>query len=126
MERICENCKHSATESFDEPCYSCNIDRHNFQEKQTHPLQKAFDAAIHQATQGKGVRHGGGATPFMDQRWHQIAKSTGIGGLGFQACKKLQEAFEKEDQESFERELLGAIVYAGAAYLYSQEHGFKK
>lgn len=92
----------------------------------SHPLYEAFDDAVKQATKGKGVRHGGEATPFMDQPWHQVAKHTGVGGLVFQMVKKAQEACGKDDQESFERELLGALVYGGAAYLYVKKHGFKK
>lgn len=92
----------------------------------SHPLYEAFDDAVKQATKGKGERHGGDKTPFMDQRWHNIAKSTGVGGLVFQMVKKAEEACEKDDQEAFERELLGALVYGGAAYLYVKQHGFKK
>lgn len=92
----------------------------------SHPLYEAFDDAVEQATKGKGERHGGDKTPFMDQRWHNIAKSTGVGGLVFQMVKKAEEACEKDDQEAFERELLGALVYGGAAYLYVKQHGFKK
>lgn len=92
----------------------------------SHPLYEAFDDAVKQATKGKGVRHGGEATPFMDQPWHQVAKHTGVGGLVFQMVKKAQEACGKDEQESFERELLGALVYGGAAYLYVKKHGFKK
>lgn len=90
-----------------------------------HPLQETFDAVIAQVTKGKGERHGGGATPFFDQRWYPIAKSTGVGGLMFQAIKKAEEACEKPDQETFERELLGAIAYLGMAYLFVQKHGFR-
>jgi len=92
----------------------------------SHPLYEAFDDAVKQATKGKGERHGGDKTPFMDQRWHSISKSTGVGGLMYQMAKKAEEACEKDDQEAFERELLGALVYGGAAYLYVKKHGFKK
>lgn len=92
----------------------------------SHPLYEAFDDAVKQATKGKGERHGGDKTPFMDQPWHNISKHTGVGGLIFQMVKKAQEACGKDDQEAFERELLGALVYGGAAYLYVKKHGFKK
>lgn len=91
----------------------------------THPLQEAYDAAIAQATGGKGVRHGGNSTPFMEQRWYRIAKSTGEGGLLFQGIKKAEEAGDKEDDEAFERELLGSLVYLGMTYLYFKRHGRK-
>jgi len=94
--------------------------------KYSHPLYEAFDDAVKQATKGKGVRHGGEATPFMEQPIMQVSKHTGVGGLIFQMVKKAQEACGKDDQESFERELLGALVYGGAAYLYVKKHGFKK
>lgn len=92
----------------------------------SHPLYEAFDDAVKQVIKGKGMRHGGGTTPFMDHPWHQIAKKTGVGGLIFQMVKKAQEACDKDDQEAFERELLGALVYGGAAYLFVKQYGFKK
>lgn len=91
-----------------------------------HPLYAAFDAAVLQATSGKGVRHGGDSEPFYDQPWYSIAKQSGVGGLVFQAMKKIGEASGKPDQESFERELLGGLVYGAMAYLYVQKHGFEK
>ena len=91
-----------------------------------HPLYEAFDDAVLQATGGKGRRHGGDATPFFEQKWYAIANSTGTSGLMYQMIKKAQEACEKEDQEAFERELLGALVYGGMAYLFAKKHGFKR
>jgi hypothetical protein len=38
----------------------------------------------------------------------------------------MQEACDKDSQEDFERELLGAIVYAGMAYIFVRKLGFKK
>lgn len=89
-----------------------------------HELQKTFDACILQVTKGKGVRHGGGETSFFLQPWHTIAQQTGPGGLVFQGMKKAGEACSKPDKDTFERELLGAIVYLAMAYLFVQEHGF--
>lgn len=91
-----------------------------------HPLMRAFDDAVRQATKGKGERHGGDKTPFFEQPWYATAKRTGVGGLMFQAIKKAGEACDKDDIEAFHRELLGAMVYLGMAYLYTQIHGFKK
>jgi hypothetical protein len=93
----------------------------------THPLQEAYDAAIAQATGGKGVRHGGDSIPFFDQPWYSIAKHTGECGLIFQGVKKAQEACGKgkSEDEAFERELLGSLVYLGMAYLYFKRHGRK-
>ena len=97
----------------------------NIENTDAHPLQTTFDACIQQVTKGKGERHGGNATPFFDQPWYSIAKQTGPTGLIFQSMKKAGEACGKPDQETFERELLGAIVYAAMAYLYVQKHGFE-
>lgn len=94
-----------------------------------HPLYLAYIDAFHQATGGKGVRHGGDATPFYDQLWVQVADAQGTGFLLGQAVKKLQEAGTrvlKPDtsaavgDEAWEREVLGAIVYAGMAILHAR------
>ena len=82
-----------------------------------HPLREVLDDVIAQVTEGKGARHGGNTSPFMDQRWVPLAKEFGTGGLLFQACKKLQESAGKPTQEDFEREVIGAIAYAGMAIL---------
>lgn len=86
-------------------------------ENNTHPLEIAFTAAIHQAMYGKGERHGGDAVPFYDQQWTTLADCHGVGFLTGQAAKKLNEAAQKTDPEAWEREVLGALVYAGMAYL---------
>jgi hypothetical protein len=94
--------------------------------EEAHPLSTVFNEAVLQATKGKGVRHGGDSIPFMDQPWHELAKQYGgLNGLLFQAAKKMGESVGKPDQETFERELLGAMVYAGMAFLYVREHGYK-
>lgn len=86
-----------------------------------HPLQTAFDAAINQATSGKGTRHGGDKTPFLEQDWRRIAHHHGIGFLTGQAEKKLSELSTKATDEEWRQELLGAIVYLGMAYLFNSE-----
>ncbi len=93
--------------------------------EKNHPLQAVFDAAIEQATKGKGERHGGDSVPFYDQQWMRNAKTYGIRGLLFQSSKKLGESVTKTTREDFERELLGAINYAAMAYLFVQEHGYE-
>lgn len=88
-----------------------------------HPLEHVYKKAIDQAVNGKGMRHGGGSTPFTEQRWARLAKGpAGTQGLLFQAVKKLEEALEKDTQEDLERELLGAIVYVGMIYLKEMGH----
>lgn len=82
-----------------------------------HPLFPVFVAAIEQAMYGKGERHGGAVTPFLDQPWAHYARMHGRGFLTGQAAKKLEEAASKRQGDAFEAEVLGAIVYAGMALL---------
>jgi hypothetical protein len=82
-----------------------------------HPLEVAFNDAVYQAKYGKGERHGGDFVPFYDQQWTTLADHHGVGFLTGQAAKKLNEAAQKDDDEAWEREVLGAIVYAGMAIL---------
>lgn len=83
----------------------------------THPLQQVFDMAILQATKGKGERHGGDATPFLEQPWVHYGKMHGRGFLTGQAAKKLEEAASTREGEAFVQEALGAIVYIAMAVL---------
>lgn len=87
----------------------------------THPLQQVFDQAILQATKGKGERHGGDATPFLEQPWVHYGKMHGRGFLTGQAAKKLEEAASTREGEAFVQEALGAIVYIAMAILKEQE-----
>jgi hypothetical protein len=82
-----------------------------------HPLYAVFVAAIEQAMFGKGERHGGALTPFLEQPWVHYAKMHGRGFLTGQAAKKLEEAASTRDGQAFEQEVLGAIVYCGMAVL---------
>lgn len=86
-----------------------------------HPLQSVFDAAILQATHGKGTRHGGATTPFLKQPWVHYAKMHGTGFLTGQAVKKLEESLTKPTVEQTIQEMLGAIVYMGMAVLQLNE-----
>lgn len=83
----------------------------------THPLYPVFMAAIEQAMYGKGERHGGAVTPFLDQPWAHYARLHGRGFLTGQAAKKLEEASSTRSGDAFEHEMLGALVYAGMAIL---------
>lgn len=85
--------------------------------EECHPLYAPLMCAIEQAMRGKGERHGGATTPFLEQQWVALAKSHGIGFLTGQAAKKLNEAAAGKSGEAYERELLGAIVYIGMAIL---------
>jgi len=86
-----------------------------------HPLYDIMIAAINQAMYGKGERHGGNVTPFMDQPWVHYSKLHGRGFLTGQAAKKLEEAASQRTGEAFEAEVLGAIVYAAMAILKDRE-----
>lgn len=87
---------------------------------QEHPLFPIFTAAIHQAMYGKGVRHGGAVTPFLDQPWHHYAGIHGRGFLTGQAAKKLEEAASTRSGEAFEQEVFGAMVYMGMAIIHER------
>lgn len=82
-----------------------------------HPLYPVFIAAIEQAMYGKGERHGGAVTPFLEQPWVHYVNMHGRGFATGQAAKKLEEAASTRDGTAFETEVLGAIVYAGMAVL---------
>lgn len=87
-----------------------------------HPLYPVFLEAISQAMYGKGERHGGEATPFLDQPWVHYAKLHGRGFLTGQAAKKLEEAASGRSGDAFIQEVLGAMIYAGMAVLIEQEN----
>ena len=78
-------------------------------------------AAIHQAMHGKGERHGGAKTPFLEQPWHHYSKMHGRGFLTGQSAKKLEEAASTRSGDEFRKEMLGAIVYAGMAVIREEE-----
>ena len=82
-----------------------------------HPLQAVFDRCIEQVTSGKGEERHGHGRDFYDQKWLEVARTHGIGFLTGQAEKKLKEA-QGMDADAWEREMLGAIVYAAMAILY--------
>jgi hypothetical protein len=91
-----------------------------------HPLYEVFMQAIVQAMYGKGERHGGATIPFMEQQWVHKAKTHGNGFLTGQSSKKIDEAAARgEYDEAFFREVLGAINYAGMAYIDAKrrQHG---
>lgn len=87
-----------------------------------HPLYPVFVAAIKQAMGGKGKRHGGCVTPFLEQPWVHYVTMHGRGFATGQAAKKLEEAAILRNGEQFTQEVLGAIVYAGMDYT-PPEHG---
>ena len=86
-----------------------------------HPLESVFTAAIEQAVNGKGTRHGGGLTPFMEQPWTHYYDMHGRGFLTGQAAKKLEEAASLRHGPEFESEAIGAIIYLAMAILKERE-----
>ena len=90
-------------------------------EYHNHPLFPVLMRAIEQATKGKGTRHGGDKTPFMEQPWHHYAELHGRGFLTGQAAKKLEEAASIKSGEDFVQEVLGAINFAAMAIIYEEE-----
>lgn len=89
-----------------------------------HPLYQPLMDAIRQAMYGKGERHGGATVPFREQPIFHYAKMHGRGFLTGQAAKKLEEAADRLKGQAFVDEVLGAIVYAGAAILAERDAMF--
>lgn len=87
---------------------------------ENHPLYGVFMAAIEQAMHGKGERHGGARTPFLEQPWKHYAELHGRGFLTGQAAKKLEEAASTRTGQAFETEVFGAMVYLGMAILHER------
>jgi len=84
---------------------------------QDHPLYPIFMAAIAQAMWGKGERHGGARTPFLEQPWAHYVKMHGRGFATGQAAKKLEEAASTRAGTPFEQEVFGAMVYIGMSVI---------
>lgn len=95
------------------------------EEPEDHPLYEILMGAINQAMFGKGERHGGARTPFLEQPWVHYAKMHGRGFLTGQAAKKLEEAASTREGLAFEQEVFGAIVYLGMAVLREREEATK-
>lgn len=91
------------------------------QRAEDHPLYRPLMAAIHQAMFGKGERHGGASVPWLQQPIFHYAKMHGRAFLTGQAAKKLEEAASTRHGEAFITEVLGAIVYCGAALIREQQ-----
>jgi hypothetical protein len=75
---------------------------------------------------GKGVRHGGASVPWLEQPIFHYAEMHGRGFLTGQAAKKLEEAASTRSHEAFVTEVLGAIVYCGAALIKEQQDAAKE
>ena len=103
--------------SWDIPTFGKGVTKMN----DKHPLESVFTAAIEQAVNGKGTRHGGGLTPFLEQPWAHYYELHGRGFLTGQAAKKLEEAASLRHGPEFESEAIGAMVYIAMAILKERE-----
>jgi hypothetical protein len=112
--------KHTRIIDMQDPANTITAGRMLDQECMRHPLYPVFMRAIKQAMYGKGERHGGARTPFMEQPWVHYHAMHGRGFLTGQAAKKLEEAASTKWGESFHTEVLGAIVYAGMSVLMEE------
>ncbi len=94
-------------------------------------LMRALDAALQQASEGKGKeRHSemlGNFYAFEHQPIMQVTRMVGTGFPAGQAMKKVHEAVEMsrgrggKTLEHAQDEVLGAIVYLAALWLYLEE-----
>lgn len=124
FDRGCNECKHAlectGVGPIQYPTGSANDVQTAGEQPQDHPLYAVFMAAIEQAMWGKGERHGGARTPFLEQPWCHYAKMHGRGFLTGQAAKKLEEAASTREGQAFETEVFGAMVYLGMAILHER------
>ena len=79
-------------------------------------LEAALNAALHQATDGKGAARHSTGQDFRDQPIMTITRTHGVGFPMGQAAKKIQEA-ARMNAPAARQELLGAIVYLAAAWV---------
>jgi NADPH:quinone reductase-like Zn-dependent oxidoreductase len=89
------------------------------------PLHRVLMLAFEQSAGGKGKERHAGGRPFLGQPIILIPKAIGgtegLGGLVYQVCKKAGEAVGmavRGQHAAARKEMLGAIVYAAAAYIY--------
>lgn len=90
-------------------------------------LQGILDAAMHQASSGKGHERHADNNRFEDQPIMQITRLVGthpVAALVYQAVKKTVESgrlYEIKGPEAAECELLGAINYLAATIIRIRE-----
>ena len=96
--------------------------------RETYPgyfsLESVLDLALEQSAVGKGKERHANDLPFIDQPIMQISRQVGVGFPLGQAMKKAGESsgmLSRGEKEAAKRELLGAIVYLAAAYIYIEE-----
>lgn len=91
-------------------------------------LARVLGLAYEQSAVGKGKERHANARPFVKQPIMEIGRmlSSTCDGELYQIMKKVQEAsgmIARRNPEAAQAELLGAIVYAAAAYLLIEEEG---
>lgn len=103
-------------------------DAFNFQEmadnKDYIVLAQTLHEAWKQSARGKGSERHGNGQPFTEQPLFKITSLMGIGFPAGQAAKKTQEAqtfFLNGKPDAAKAELLGAIVYLAALYIFIDE-----
>lgn len=87
-------------------------------------LARILKLAYAQSAHGKGKERHANSLPFHEQPIMQISRMVGLAGLSYQICKKVQEAttmVARDRQPAAVQEFLGAIVYAAAAILLTEE-----
>lgn len=91
-------------------------------------LARVLTLAYDQSARGKGAERHAKRRPFAEQPIRTIpamlGEWEGLGGLTYQVIKKTQESVgmaTRGDTHAAMRELLGAIVYAAAAYLHIED-----
>ena len=88
-------------------------------------LERVLTLAYDQSARGKGKERHAKSRPFESQPIRTIPEMLGaregLGGLAYQVIKKVQESVGMTNRHrttAAKAELLGAIVYAAAAYLH--------
>lgn len=87
-------------------------------------LAAILDAALAQASEGKGKERHANGKPFLEQPIMEIGRMVGPGGHAYQIAKKAQEAVgmaARGEYAAAEAEMLGVIVYAAADVLLLRE-----
>lgn len=87
-------------------------------------LRDILDAALEQASSGKGRERHANDEPFEEQQICSEARLLGLGAPVFQARKKAREAIRLAESGEYEKamvDLLGAINYTAGAYRIVKE-----
>ena len=89
-------------------------------------LRDVLDAALLQASAGKGAERHANDLPFEEQRMQSISRLLNSErGMAYQACKKVAEGLDLPTHQARVKELLGAINYIAGivVYLESDQNG---